>query len=223
MKDDTRKVCMVIGAGPGIGQAVAFAFAHEGFDVAMVARRPERLTAAAELISKKTGRKVRCYAADAGDEVSLKAAFARVRRAMGEIEVMVYNAAVTEPGRPTALSVTQLMDEFRVNVAGALVAAREAARSMRKNQRGTLLFTGGSFAYEPATNYASLSLGKAALRNLTFSLAQELGTDGIHVATVTVYGFVQANTSLDPNRIAQAFVKLQRQPKGRFDLEIVYK
>jgi short-subunit dehydrogenase len=223
MKDDARKVCMVIGAGPGIGQAVAFAFAHEGFDVAMVARRPERMTAAADLIGKKTGRQVRAFAADAGDEASLKAVFTRVRRAMGEIEVMVYNVATTEAARPSALTRQRLIDEFNINVGGALVAAHEAARGMRKLQRGTMLFTGGSFALDPATNYASLSLGKAALRNLTFSLAQELGTDGIHVATVTVYGFVQANTQFDPHRIAQAFVKLQRQPKGHFDLEIVYK
>ncbi|MGH8462378.1 MAG: SDR family NAD(P)-dependent oxidoreductase [Stenotrophobium sp.] len=223
MKDDARKVCMVIGAGPGIGQAVAFAFAHEGFDVALVARRPERLAEAAALIRSKTGRVVRAYGADAGDEQSLKSAFTRVRRGMGEIEVMVYNVAATEAARPTTLPVSQLMDEFRVNVAGALVAACEAARTMRKNQRGTLLFTGGSFAFEPATDYASLSLGKAALRNLTFSLAQELGADGIHVATVTVYGFVQSNTRFDPHRIAQAYVQLQRQPKGHFDLETVYK
>jgi NAD(P)-dependent dehydrogenase (short-subunit alcohol dehydrogenase family) len=37
------KVCLVIGAGPGIGQAVAYAFAHEGYDVAMVARNPDKL------------------------------------------------------------------------------------------------------------------------------------------------------------------------------------
>jgi len=68
---------------------------------------------------------------------------------------------------------------------------------MKARRRGSIFFTGGSFAYEPAAEYSSLSLGKAALRNLTYSLAQELGAHDIHVATVTVYGFVQrARTSI---------------------------
>lgn len=218
-----NKVCLVIGAGPGIGQAVAFAFAHEGYDIAMLARNPDKLAEACALIKKKTGREVRAYSGDAGDEKSLKSAIARVRRGLGEIEVMVYNAAVPSVGRPTTLQVEQLIEEFRVNVSGGLVAAREVAKPMKKNKRGTILFTGGSFAYEPAADYASLSLGKAALRSLTYTLAQELGRDGIHVATVTVHGFVQPGTKFDPHRIAQAYVSLHKQAKGRFDIETNYK
>ena len=112
---------------------------------------------------------------------------------------------------------------FDVLVIGALVAAQEAMPAMKTKNRGTILFTGGGFAYEPAMNYASLSLSKAALRNLTYSLAQELGAFGIHVATVTVYGFVQSGTHYDPGRIAEAFIRLHRQAPGHFQTEIVYK
>lgn len=218
-----NKVCLVIGAGPGIGQAVAFAFAHQGYDIAMLARHPEKLAEACALIKKKTGCEVRAYSGDAGDEKSLKNAIARVRRGLGEIEVLIYNAAVPSTGRPTTLKVEQVIEEFRINVTGGLVAAREVAKTMKKNKRGTILFTGGSFATEPAADYASLSMGKAALRNLTFTLAQELGADGIHVATVTVHGFVQPGTKFDPHRIAQAFVSLHKQTKGHFDIETIYK
>jgi short-subunit dehydrogenase len=85
------------------------------------------------------------------------------------------------------------------------------------------LFTGSGFASEPVANYASLSIGKAALRSLANTLAQELGADDIHVATVTVQGFVQSNTRFDPHRIAQAYVKLHKQGKGSFDNETIYK
>jgi NAD(P)-dependent dehydrogenase (short-subunit alcohol dehydrogenase family) len=218
-----NKVCLVVGAGPGIGQALGFAFAHLGYDIALLARNPGKLADACVLIKKKTGREVRAYSGDVADEKSLKAAIARVRRGLGDIEVMIYNAAVATRGKPTTLAIEQLMDEFRVNVAGALVAARDVAKHMKIHQRGTILFTGGSFAYEPAADYASLSLGKAALRNLTYSLAQELGASGIHVATVTVHGYVQPGTQFDPHRIAQAFVSLHKQPKGRFEIEMAYK
>jgi short-subunit dehydrogenase len=217
------KVCLVIGAGPGIGQAVAYAFAHEGFDIAMMARHPDKLAEACTLIRQKTGREVRAYEGDAGDERSLKTAIGRVRRGLGEIEVLVYNAAVAALSRPTTLEIEQLVGEFRVNVAGALVAARMVAKTMKKAGRGTILFTGSGFAYEPVANYASLSLGKAALRSLTYTLAQELGADDIHVATVTVQGFVQTNTRFDPHRIAQAYVQLHKQRKGHFDIETIYK
>jgi len=217
------KVCLVIGAGPGIGQAVAYAFAHEGYDIAMIARNPDKLAEACSLIRKKTGREVRAYEGDAGDARSLKTAIGRVRRGLGDIEVMVYNAAVATLCRPTKLSQEQLLSEFQVNVGGALVAAQEVAKTMKVAKQGTILFTGSGFASEPAVNYASLSIGKAALRNLAHTLAQELGTDNIHVATVTVQGFVQSNTRFDPHRIAQAYVKLHKQRKGSFDIETIYK
>ncbi len=86
-----------------------------------------------------------------------------------------------------------------------------------------VLMLGIYAAYEPSALYSSVSLGKAALRNLTYSLAQELGASGVHVATVTVYGFVQPGTHFDPTRIAEAYVALHRQPKGHFQIEHVYR
>ncbi|HUS24426.1 MAG TPA: SDR family NAD(P)-dependent oxidoreductase [Candidatus Binatia bacterium] len=222
MSDARKPACLIVGAGPGIGQAVACAFAREGFALALSARsaaRLDRVRAAVE----KCGASARAYSADAGDEASLRQMIASVRADLGDPAVLVYNAAVTHAARPTSISTAQLLDDFRVNVAGALVCAQEVAPAMTAAGRGTILLTGGSFAHEPAANYASLSVGKAALRNLTFSLAQELGAAGIHVATVTVYGFVQTGTHFDPARIAQAYLELHRQPQGHFQTEYVYK
>jgi NAD(P)-dependent dehydrogenase (short-subunit alcohol dehydrogenase family) len=226
MRDDNvndKPSCYVIGAGPGIGQAVAMAFAHEGFDVALMARNRLRVAEACNEIAKATGALARPYACDAGNERSLRAALKRARVEVGEAQVLVFNAATTQMARPTQLTVEQLVAEFRANVAGALVCARDVAPSMIKRGRGTILLTGGGFAYEPAADYASLSVSKAGLRALAYTLAQELGAHGIHVATVTVHGFVQSGTKFDPARIAQAYVELHRQPKGHFDIETVYK
>ena len=214
--------CLVVGAGPGIGQSVAIAFAREGYDLALAARHPDRLKAVQPAL-EKAGAASRLYGVEAGDEGSLRRLFTAVRKDFGDPEVVVYNPASNAVGKPTALNSEQLVADFRVNVLGALVCAQEAAPAMKTRGRGTLLLTGGGFAYEPAANYASLSLGKAALRNLTFSLAQELGAYGIHVATVTVYGFVQSGTHFDPGRIADAFLRLHRQAPGHFQTEIVFK
>lgn len=214
--------CLVVGAGPGIGQAVALAFAREGYDLALASRQPERLKSLQPAL-EKAGAASRLYGVDAGSESSLRQVFADVRRAFGDPEVVIYNPASHVVGKPTTLGSDQLVADFRVNVAGALICAQEAAPAMKTRGRGTILLTGGGFAHEPAANYASLSLGKAALRNLTFSLAQELGAFGIHVATVTVYGFVQSGTHFDPARIADAFLRLHKQTPGHFQTELVYK
>lgn len=214
--------CLVVGAGPGIGQAVALAFAREGYDVALASRSPDKLKRFQPGL-EKAGAASRVYSVDAGDEASLRNLFTAVRKDFGDPEVVIYNPAAHAVGKPTTLNTEQLLADFRVNVAGALTCAQEAAPAMKTRNRGTLLLTGGGFAYEPAANYASLSLGKAALRNLTFSLAQELGAYGIHVATVTVYGFVQSGTHFDPGRIAEAFIRLHRQAPGHFQTEIVFK
>ncbi len=114
--------------------------------------------------------------------------------------------STTRPARtraaPTEVAPQQWVEDFHTNVVGAVVCAQLAAPAMRAQGHGTILFTGGGFAHEPSAPYASLSADKAALRSLTYSLAQELGGHGIHVATVTVYGLLQVGTHFDPQRIA---------------------
>ncbi len=217
-----KPACLIVGAGPGIGHAVAQAFAREGFDVALAARHPARLAELAPALDK-LGATSRAYTVDAADETSIHALFASVRKDFGEPEVLVYNPAAHSPGKPTTLKPDPLVADFRVNVLGALLCAQEAAIGMKARGHGTILLTGGGFAHEPAANYASLSLGKAALRSLTYTLAQELGGYGIHVATVTVYGFVQSGTHYDPARIADAFLRLHKQAPGHFQTELVFK
>jgi len=215
--------CFIIGAGPGIGLAVAEVFAGEGYDIGLLSRGPSKLVSACAELRNSSGRKVRAFAADAGDELALKQGLDAARAELGDPQILIYNAAGAQMDAPTQIPVARLVEEFRINVAGALVATREVAPAMIKAKKGTILFTGGGFAYEPSMKYASLSLGKAALRSLTYTLAQELGTHGIHVATVTVHGFVQTGTKFDPQRIAQAYLWLHRQPKGRFDIEKIHK
>lgn len=215
--------CCIVGVGPGIGLALAEAFAREGHDLSLLSRRPERLARERADLAKRSGRRLLGVAAEAGDAEALRGAIEQAATALGPVSVLIYNVASAGTGRPLGLDPESLLTDFRANVVGALVAAQCVAPAMRKARRGTILFTGGGFAHEPAPNYASLSLGKAALRSLTYTLAQELGADGIHVATVTVHGFVQPGTHFDPARIAQAYVALHRQTPGHFEIERSYK
>ncbi|MDX1991324.1 MAG: SDR family NAD(P)-dependent oxidoreductase [bacterium] len=213
------KVCVVVGAGPGIGLAVAKRFAREGYRPVLVARRVSELgNYAAEV-----GSNAYTVAADAGNPVSLREAFSEIAVRVGKPEVLVYNAAAVHDGKPSILEVDSLIADFRVNVGGALVAAQQVIGYMREAKRGTILLTGGGLALNPAPTYASLAIGKAGLRSLAYSLAGELEPDGIHVATVTVAGFVQKGTYFDPDSIAEVYWTLHSQPAGSWEHEVIYR
>jgi NAD(P)-dependent dehydrogenase (short-subunit alcohol dehydrogenase family) len=115
------------------------------------------------------------------------------------------------------------MADLQVSVGGALAAVQAVLPAMRARGRGTLLLTGGGFAFEPMPPMASLGAGKAALRNLAFSLHADLAPAGIHAGTVTICGTVKPGTAFDPDRIADSFWALHAQPAGSFEREVMVK
>ncbi len=217
-----QPVVAVVGAGPGISLAVAARFAREGFHPAMIARRREALDGYVADLGMQ-GYPATGFPADAGDAESLVVAFASIRAQLGDPAVLVYHAAVVSPGVPSTLDPARVVADFRVNVVGALVAAQQVLPAMRTQQQGTILFTGGGLSLFPAPPYASLAIGKAGIRNLTYSLAGEVADEGIHVATVTVAGFVQPGTFYDPALIAEQFWMLHTQPADAWETEIIYR
>jgi len=216
-----KPLCIIVGFGPGNGLALAKAFGREGFQLALLARDPGKhaaLTAvlAGENITAKT------FAADAGDEDSLALAIAAAERELGATGVLIYNAIAPTFLKPTQLTADQLVADFRVNVAGALAATLAVLPGMKARGCGTVLFTGGGWALQPWDGAASPSIGKAGIRSLAYTLAQEMAGTGIHVGTVTIAGQIAAGTHFDPDKIAEAYLKLHRQPPGKFETEIIY-
>jgi NAD(P)-dependent dehydrogenase (short-subunit alcohol dehydrogenase family) len=157
--------------------------------------------------------------ADLARAEPLREALAAIEAWGGAPEALVYNASAGTPGPAAELDPAQLQADLRVNVGSALAAARWALPAMRQAGRGTLLFTGGGLALRPQAGLASASLGKAALRSLALSLAQELEPEGIHAATVTVCGFVQPGTPFAPELIAQEFWELHLQKRECWENE----
>jgi len=215
-------LCTIVGAGPGVSLAVARRFGREGFRIALIARRAEALADyQAELAA--AGVESVGFAGDAGDAQSLRGAFEHVASQLGPTAVLVYNVAANAPGTPSTLDGEQLVETFRSNVVGALLAAQQVIPQMQSSGSGTILLTGGGLAFTPWPQAAALAVGKAGLRNLAYSLAAELEPLGIHAATVTIAGMVQAGTPFDPDRIADAYWRLHTQPAGQWEQEIIYR
>ncbi|MEU5821975.1 SDR family NAD(P)-dependent oxidoreductase [Streptomyces sp. NPDC047803] len=210
---------LVIGAGPGIGQAVARRFAREGMPVALIARTRETATAAAESVAV-LGVRTLPLVADAADETALRDALDAAARDLGEPDIVVYNAAAIRPDAIGELSHRDHTDAYTVNVLGALTAAAHTLPGMARRGRGTFVVTGGMPEMKP--QYVSLSLGKAGVRALVELLDAEYGPSGVHVATVTVGGLVAPGTAHDPDDIADHYWRLHTQPRERWDREVLH-
>ncbi|HEX6578580.1 MAG TPA: SDR family NAD(P)-dependent oxidoreductase [Jiangellaceae bacterium] len=206
-------IVAVIGAGPGLGRAVATAFAGRGDQVVLLARDARRLAGLAATVRSDTGGDIGAVSADASDEVALRAAFTEIRDRYGEPTVLVHNPSIAVEAPPTRTTQAALIDGVRLAAGSLLVAAQEVAPAMRRAQRGTILVTGNASALTGSTWSAALAVQKAAVRNLTFSLAAELGPDGVHVVTVTIDG-VLGTEGFEPDRIAAEYVRQHEATDG---------
>lgn len=211
------KVCAIVGMGTGVGAAVARRFGAEGYCVAMISRNAGKLERYEHELAAR-GVTAQGFVADAGSDESILCAIESMRHAMPPPEVLVFNAAVPRESAPSVLDPEALAADLRI---GALIAARAVLPAMRAAGQGSILFTGGGLAMEPVAAAASLSVQKAALRNLVFSLHQELSPAGVHAAIVTIAGVLREGSLLDSARVADAFWTLHSQPGGQFAREIV--
>lgn len=201
---------VVIGAGPGIGRAVARRFARGGLPVALVARN-----AVAPLDTQSL-----VLTADSTVEEQVRGALDEAAARFGPPDVVVYNAALIRADAIGELSVREHQEAWAVNVVGAITAAAHVLPGMAERGRGTFLATGGM--PEPVPEYVSLSLGKAALRALVDLLDRQYGPAGVHVATVTVAGPVAPGTAFDPDDIAEHYWRLHTQPRPDWQREVVH-
>jgi NAD(P)-dependent dehydrogenase (short-subunit alcohol dehydrogenase family) len=213
---ELANVAVVVGAGPGMGLAIARRFAAGGVRPVLVARDPGRL-AAPDLDALGAVR----LAADVTDTSSLQAAFAQVRRSVGDPAVMVFNPSLGVAGTPTEVAPEVVSAGLAVGAIAAVTATQEVVPAMRSAGRGSLLFTGSAVAIKPWVGGVSLSMQKAALRSYVLALAEEVEPDGIHAATVTIQGLVGSNPGFAPEALAEHFWTLHTQSRDSWQAELL--
>jgi NAD(P)-dependent dehydrogenase (short-subunit alcohol dehydrogenase family) len=212
---------LLIGIGPGNGLALARRFGQGGFHILMVARNADKLRQyEAELAAE--GIRSQGYAADIADTSAFQQTLRDILTEHPDVDAMHYNASVLHPALPSQIQPDVFLEDLKTNVLGALVAAQSVLPQMKERQRGALFFTGGGSALQPAPIMAGLGAGKAAMRNLVQSLAQECRPLGIHVATVTICGMVQPGTQHAPELVAEAFWRLYEQPADEWESEVIF-
>jgi short-subunit dehydrogenase len=195
---------LLVGAGPGLGMAVARRFAVGGYRVTLAARSGDRLVELADSLSD-TGAETGTLEVDVGDAEGLRTRMTELYRGAAAPGVIVYNAVIGAPDQLLSASAAHLHAAYAVDVVGAIVVAQVAAPAMRAAGSGTMIVTGGGFADHPIPALATVSLGKAALRSAATMLGADLAPDGVRVATLTIAGQIVAGTAFDPERIAERY------------------
>jgi NAD(P)-dependent dehydrogenase (short-subunit alcohol dehydrogenase family) len=208
------KSIMIIGAGPGIGRAVAEKFGHEGWIVVLTGRNTFRLAAqTAELAAQ--GIAAHAVHADATRPAELRKAIAEAERLTGGLTTVLYNAAVVRQQDLFSMADREITEDLAINIAGGLHTIR-AATSMFGTRGGTILVTGGGLGITPHASYASLGVGKAGLRNIVQALAEPLGSQGIRIAIATVATLVAPN-SAEARGVAETMWKLATDPQSGWE------
>lgn len=219
-----KPLCVVAGAGPGMGLAIAGCFASQGFDIALMARDETRLADVACQMAQSHGVQVHAIALDLADANAIAPAFDRVRRELGDPLVLVYNMAGSHAVAAMSLTQADFAQDLALSVSAALACAQQVFPAMAAAGRGTLLFTGGGLALYPqyGKGVASLTTGKSALRGLVYAMAAEVADAGVHVATVTIAGQVSPGSAFDPAVIAPHYWALHAQSRADWQVERVF-
>ncbi|MBV8661545.1 MAG: SDR family oxidoreductase [Hyphomicrobiales bacterium] len=180
------KVAVVTGASRGIGKAAAAALAREGANVALVARDENALHAAAASISAVTGRIVRPFVADTGNDAAVKAMVESVLATFGRVDILVNCAAQpagqSKPPSLEEITTEALWAEVNVKVMGYLRVARELAKPMADQGGGRIINVSGLAARSTGSIIGTIR--NISVAALTKNLADELAPKGISAVCV---------------------------------------
>jgi NAD(P)-dependent dehydrogenase (short-subunit alcohol dehydrogenase family) len=183
-----RKTILVTGASRGIGRATAVAAGALGWSVGVnYAGNRAAAEAAVDAVAAAGGQAV-ALAGDVAIEDDVIAMFDGMR-ALGPLDGVVVNAGIVAPALPLAeMSVERMRRIFDVNLFGAYLCAREAARRLsvsRGGRGGAIVFVSSIAATLGAPNeYVDYAGAKGAIDTLTRGLAKELGPEGVRVNAV---------------------------------------
>ena len=233
------KVCLVIGAGDGVGGAIAKAFAAEGLTVCVTrrARNLDQLEALASDI-RKAGGKAHAFGVDARDEAEMVALFDRIEAEVGPLEVVVFNIGANVRFGIVETTTRVFQKVWEMACFSGFLTLREAARVMTPRGRGTILVTGATASMRGGKGFSAFASAKAALRSVAQSAARELGPVGVHVAHIVVDGaidgvFTRTNNTpeavaaklagdeiLKPEDIAANYVWLHNQKRSAWTHEL---
>lgn len=192
----------IVGAGPGLGAAVAERFGREGFSVALISRKPEKL--AEDLAAR--GISVGAYPADVHDRDGLSQALATAAEELGPVEVLQYSPVPRREFLRPVLDTTvgELAAAVEFSIFGPVVAVQQVLPGMNELGRGTILLVNGASAATPNGNVAGTSIAFAGESAYGAMLHDALAPRNIHVGQLIIPGAIGGGDPLHaPDALAE--------------------
>ncbi|WP_040701551.1 SDR family NAD(P)-dependent oxidoreductase [Nocardia vinacea] len=181
------KVIAIFGAGTGLGVSVAHRFGREGFRVALVARRKDRLDALVEQLAGK-GIEAAAFSADLSEPAEVPALVAAIHARFGRIDVIEYGPISGEQGfTPAAqLDATTLQGLIPLLLLTPVEVVRAVLPEWTERGDGAFLLTHGYSAAQPMPHLSGVGPVMSAARNYLYSLNGELADTGVYAGTLSI-------------------------------------
>ncbi len=228
-------LCTIVGAGEGLGKSLARKFAREGFDIALISRSESTAAPIIDTLHQSFSTvTARFFAADVTKPAELEAVISGLHREMGDTAVLLYNArGGFEVYEPLDLPYDVLDNLFRVEVVGALAAAKAVMPAMIKKGSGSVFYSSATAAYRGSSQYPHYAIAKFGLRALSQSLSKAYSKHGIHIAhmrldcdlDVPLMQSIYADSDhapvmVNPEDIAESYWLTHLQPRTAWSNEV---
>lgn len=181
--DLSGRTALITGASSGLGTRFGRILAASGANVALGARRKDRL----EALAAEIGPQAAAIRMDVAREADIIAGFDEADAIFGKVDTVIANAGVDGAGMATTISEDEIADTLAINLKGAILTAREGARRMIANgvTNGRIVLIASITAFEPSPGLVAYAASKAGVVQAGRTLAREWARSGINVNTVS--------------------------------------
>jgi 3-oxoacyl-[acyl-carrier protein] reductase len=173
-----RRVALVTGAATGIGRSAVLALARAGFDVAINYSRSAAAARDTAAAAERLGAATLLVQADVSDEAAVAGMIGQIRDRFGRLDALINNAGTTAAMTPRdldSLSLEEWDRVFAVNVRGLFQVTRAALPLLREAAAPAIVNTASIVGLRPGPQPLPYAASKAAVVNLTKTLAYNLG------------------------------------------------
>jgi len=173
-----KPVALVTGASTGIGRSAAIALAKNGYDVVINFSRSEDAAKITARDAEAAGARTLLFRCDVSDDSCVRAMIAATEKEFGRLDVLINNAGTTvdvEPKNLEGMTVEDWNRVFNVNVLGLFLVTRAAVPLLKKSPNGCIVNTCSIAGVRPSAQPLPYAASKAAVANLTKTLANALG------------------------------------------------
>ena len=210
--DLSGRKALVTGASSGLGARFARLLAGSGAQVALAARRKDRL----ESLATEIGEAALAVELDVATEAQIMAGFDAAERAFGTIDTVIANAGVDGAGMVTDISEDEIERTLAINLKGAILTAREGAKRMISAgvPDGRIVMIASITAFEASPGLVAYSASKAGVIQAARSMARELARTGISVNSISP-GYIRTDINSDWFETEPGKKQIGRFPRKR--------